>query len=158
MIFSVFVLWFCHLRHIELFISAVLFIRIAAIGTLASPRRAAVPRAVISAAAAAVFSPRRFGIIAALRPCSGFSVIIFAISGRTALTRLSVAAVILTVLPEMLRGFDEYRMLLYSIILIAVMLFKPSGLLGRYEISVPGLFMKLWNKLKHPKQKTTGEA
>ena len=70
----------------------------------------------------------------------------------------TVSATVLTVLPEMLRGFDEYRMLLYSIILIAVMLFKPSGLLGRYEISVPGLFMKLWNKLKHPKQKTTGEA
>ena len=80
------------------------------------------------------------------------------LGGMGSITGSIISATVLTVLPEMLRGFDEYRMLLYSIILIAVMLFKPSGLLGRYEISVPGLFMKLWNKLKHPKQKTTGEA
>ena len=84
--------------------------------------------------------------------------IMVGLGGMGSITGSIISATVLTVLPEMLRGFDEYRMLLYSIILIAVMLFKPSGLLGRYEISVPGLFMKLWNKLKHPKQKTTGEA
>ena len=84
--------------------------------------------------------------------------IMVVLGGMGSITGSIISATVLTVLPEMLRGFDEYRMLLYSIILIAVMLFKPSGLLGRYEISVPGLFMKLWNKLKHPKQKTTGEA
>ena len=84
--------------------------------------------------------------------------IMVVLGGMGSITGSIISATVLTVLPEMLRGFDEYRMLLYSIILIAVMLFKPSGLLGRYEISVPGLFMKLWKKLKHPKQKTTGEA
>lgn len=84
--------------------------------------------------------------------------IMVVLGGMGSITGSIISATVLTVLPEMLRGFDEYRMLLYSVILIAVMLFKPSGLLGRYEISVPGLFMKLWNKLKHPKQKTTGEA
>ena len=84
--------------------------------------------------------------------------IMVVLGGMGSITGSIISATVLTVLPEMLRGFDEYRMLLYSIILIAVMLFKPSGLLGRYEISDPGLFMKLWNKLKHPKQKTTGEA
>ena len=84
--------------------------------------------------------------------------IMVVLGGMGSITGSIISATVLTVLPEMLRGFDEYRMLLYSIILIAVMLFKPSGLLGRYEISVPGLFMKLWNKLTHPKQKTTGEA
>lgn len=84
--------------------------------------------------------------------------IMVVLGGMGSITGSIISATVLTVLPEMLRGFDEYRMLLYSVILIVVMLFKPSGLLGRYEISVPGLFMKLWNKLKHPKQKTTGEA
>ena len=37
-----------------------------------------------------------------------------------------IAAVILTVLPEMLRGADDYRMLLYSIVLIVMMLFNNS--------------------------------
>lgn len=38
-----------------------------------------------------------------------------------------IAAVVLTILPEMLRGADNLRMLLYSIVLIAMMLFNQSG-------------------------------
>ncbi len=37
-----------------------------------------------------------------------------------------IAAVILTVLPELLRGFSDYRMLIYSIVLIVMMLFNWS--------------------------------
>lgn len=37
-----------------------------------------------------------------------------------------VAAVILTVLPELLRGADDFRMLLYAIALIVIMLFNHS--------------------------------
>lgn len=41
-----------------------------------------------------------------------------------------VAAVILTLLPELLRGLNDYRMLMYAILLIAMMLFNssPSGM------------------------------
>ena len=37
-----------------------------------------------------------------------------------------IAAVILTVLPELLRGTDNLRMLLYAIVLIAMMIFNNS--------------------------------
>ncbi|MDR0221412.1 MAG: branched-chain amino acid ABC transporter permease [Lachnospiraceae bacterium] len=37
-----------------------------------------------------------------------------------------VAAVVLTLLPELLRGLDNYRMLIYSIVLVAMMLFNWS--------------------------------
>jgi len=37
-----------------------------------------------------------------------------------------IAAAILTVLPELLRGFSNYRMLIYSVVLIALMLFNAS--------------------------------
>jgi branched-chain amino acid transport system permease protein len=47
-----------------------------------------------------------------------------------------VAAGALTVLPELLRGFSEYRMVVYSLLLILVMVFKPSGLFGRYDFSL----------------------
>jgi len=47
-----------------------------------------------------------------------------------------IAAVVLTILPEALRDFADYRMLLYSIVLICVMLFRPTGLLGRSEFSL----------------------
>jgi branched-chain amino acid transport system permease protein len=39
-----------------------------------------------------------------------------------------IAAVLLTVLPEALRSFDQYRMILYSLLLIVIMLTRPQGL------------------------------
>ena len=47
-----------------------------------------------------------------------------------------VAASGLTILPELLRGFDKYRMVIYSLLLVIVMVFKPSGLFGRYDFSL----------------------
>ncbi|MCR5798635.1 MAG: branched-chain amino acid ABC transporter permease [Lachnospiraceae bacterium] len=38
-----------------------------------------------------------------------------------------IAAAILTVLPELLRGLSDYRMLIYSIVLIGMMLFNSSS-------------------------------
>ncbi len=42
-----------------------------------------------------------------------------------------VAAVLLTLLPELLRGFSEYRMIVYSLLIITLMLLRPQGLFGR---------------------------
>jgi branched-chain amino acid transport system permease protein len=51
--------------------------------------------------------------------------------GRTA--GVIVAAIILTVLPEFLRGVAEYRMIIYSLLIIILMMARPQGLftLGR---------------------------
>jgi branched-chain amino acid transport system permease protein len=38
------------------------------------------------------------------------------------------AAIILTILPETLRGFADYRMILYSLLIIGLMLLRPQGL------------------------------
>lgn len=46
--------------------------------------------------------------------------------GRTA--GVIVAAVVLTVLPELLRGFAEYRMILYSLLIVVLMMARPQGL------------------------------
>jgi branched-chain amino acid transport system permease protein len=46
--------------------------------------------------------------------------------GRTA--GVIVAAVVLTLLPELLRGFADYRMIIYSLIIIVLMLTRPQGL------------------------------
>ncbi len=46
--------------------------------------------------------------------------------GRTA--GVIVAAVLLTLLPEFLRGFAEYRMILYSLLIIVLMILRPQGL------------------------------
>jgi len=41
-----------------------------------------------------------------------------------------LGAILLTVLPEGLRGFAEYRMVIYSLLLIILMITRPQGLLG----------------------------
>ena len=39
-----------------------------------------------------------------------------------------LAAILLTVLPELLRGFADYRMIVYSLLIIGLMLLRPQGL------------------------------
>ena len=41
-----------------------------------------------------------------------------------------IGAIVLTILPESLRGFAEYRMVIYSLLLIILMITRPQGLLG----------------------------
>ena len=48
------------------------------------------------------------------------------LGGMTSLRGAMIAAVVLTVLPEMLRDLEDYRMLIYAIVLIAVMIFNQS--------------------------------
>ena len=44
---------------------------------------------------------------------------------------LSVAAALLTILPEVLRAVNDYRMLIYAILLIVMMIFNNSGIKTR---------------------------
>jgi branched-chain amino acid transport system permease protein len=46
--------------------------------------------------------------------------------GRTA--GVICAAVLLTLLPEFLRGFADYRMIIYSLLIIGMMMARPQGL------------------------------
>jgi len=39
-----------------------------------------------------------------------------------------IAAVLLTLMPEFLRGFAGYRMIIYSLMIIVLMLARPQGL------------------------------
>ena len=80
--------------------------------------------------------------------------IMVVLGGMGSITGSIVAAIVLTLLPELLRGFSEYRMLIYSVILICVMLFKPSGLLGQHELSLT----KILNKFRGKKAETKKEA
>lgn len=41
-----------------------------------------------------------------------------------------IGAVVLTVLPELLRGLAQYRQLIYGVLLVVLMMVKPQGLLG----------------------------
>jgi len=78
------------------------------------------------------------------------------LGGLGSVTGSIVAALGLTVLPEALRSFSQYRMLVYSLALIVVMIFKPSGLFGSYEFSLTKLLKHLTQKTQ-PKQKKDGK-
>jgi branched-chain amino acid transport system permease protein len=64
-----------------------------------------------------------------------FEIVVFVVlGGLGSLTGAALAAAALTAAPELLRGFGEWRMILYSLLLIAMMLVRPEGLLGRREL------------------------
>ena len=48
-----------------------------------------------------------------------------------------LAAIILTLLPEVLRPVKDYRMVIYSLMLIILMITRPGGLLGNRELTLP---------------------
>jgi branched-chain amino acid transport system permease protein len=56
------------------------------------------------------------------------------LGGAGSVTGSIFAAIVLTCLPEMLRFIADWRMVVYSLILIFMMLFRPTGLLGSKEV------------------------
>ncbi len=57
------------------------------------------------------------------------------LGGMGSITGSVIAAVVLTILPEALRNFAEYRMVFYALSLVLLMIFRPQGLLGTLEIT-----------------------
>ena len=70
--------------------------------------------------------------------------------GTGSITGAIFAAAVLTLLPEMLRSLSEYRMLVYSILLIVMMLTRPQGIFGGREVSLRGLFPRRRKELEAP--------
>jgi len=65
------------------------------------------------------------------------------LGGMGSFTGAILSAIVLTIIPELLRQFAEYRMIFYSLALIIVMIFRPEGLMGRKEFSITSLVYKL---------------
>lgn len=61
-------------------------------------------------------------------------VLLFVVLGGMGSMRGSIiAATVLTILPEMLRGLKDYRMLFYAIVLIVVMIFNQSPQVAQWR-------------------------
>ena len=58
------------------------------------------------------------------------------LGGMGSMTGSILAAYVLTYLQEFLRFLKDYRLIIYPLILIFVMLFRPQGLLGMKELSI----------------------
>jgi len=57
-------------------------------------------------------------------------VIMVSLGGLGSIAGAVLGAVVLTILPELFRGFAEYRMVIYALALILIMIYRPQGLLG----------------------------
>lgn len=61
-----------------------------------------------------------------------FEIIVMVILGGMGSLGGSIfAAAVLTVLPELLRSFPQERMILYAVLLVVLMLWRPQGLVGK---------------------------
>ena len=67
-----------------------------------------------------------------------------------------IAAAILTSLPLALQGLNEYRLIIYALLLIGVMIFKPSGLMGTYDFSLSHVMERLCGRVAGPSGKREG--
>jgi branched-chain amino acid transport system permease protein len=65
------------------------------------------------------------------------------LGGMGSISGAVLAAIILTLMPEVLRPVKDYRMVIYSLMLIILMITRPGGLLGSREISLSWLLKRL---------------
>jgi branched-chain amino acid transport system permease protein len=69
-------------------------------------------------------------------------VIMVVLGGMGSISGAIFAAIVLTLLPELLRAFSEFRMPIYALLLILMMIVRPQGLLGLKEIWELGPFRR----------------
>lgn len=62
-------------------------------------------------------------------------VIMVFFGGVNSLTGSTLGAFILSALPQMLRGLQNYRYVIYAVLVLLILNFKPSGLLGEWELT-----------------------
>ena len=66
-------------------------------------------------------------------------VIMVFFGGVNSLTGSTLGAFILSALPQVLRGLQNYRYVIYAVLVLIILNFKPSGLLGEWELSIRGI-------------------
>lgn len=86
-------------------------------------------------------------------------VVIVVLGGMGSMTGTIIAAVVFTYLQEWLRVFEDFRLVVFGLALVIVMIFWPKGLMGNKEFSIIGLINRVRNgnirniKIKLPGKK-----
>jgi branched-chain amino acid transport system permease protein len=87
-----------------------------------------------------IIQPVNFGFLKSI------DILIYVVlGGLGSLSGAIVATILLTIVSTFLQGYPETRMIIYSIVLITVMLYRPKGLMGTMEITD---YFKLWRGSK----------
>ncbi len=99
-----------------------------------------------------ILNPSSFGFMKSIE-----ILVMVVLGGMGSMVGSVLSATVLTAVPELLRAFSEYRMILYSLLLITVMIFKPSGLMGQYDFSLSRMLEHVFNQ-KPAREKTNSKA
>jgi branched-chain amino acid transport system permease protein len=77
-----------------------------------------------------IIQPTNFGFL------KSFDILILVVlGGLGSMSGAVIAAILLTIISTFLSNYPEVRMVIYSLLLIVMMLFRPQGLLGTKEIT-----------------------
>lgn len=79
------------------------------------------------------------------------SVVVF--GGLGSMSGTLVGTFVITLVTELFRPISQYRMFIYGAVLVGVMVFRPEGIMGQYEIG-PRLFRRLKEKFSGQKRET----
>jgi len=71
-------------------------------------------------------NPSQFGFLKSFE-----IVVMVVVGGMGSIGGVIVSATILTILPEALRAIAQYRMVIYALLLVVIMISRPQGLFGR---------------------------
>ena len=92
-----------------------------------------------------VMAPAKFGFMKSIE-----ILVMVVLGGMGSMLGSVISATVLTILPEALRAVSDYRMVVYAVVLILVMIFRPEGLLGDYDFSMSRVIERLLNHGKRP--------
>lgn len=92
-----------------------------------------------------VMAPAKFGFMKSIE-----ILVMVVLGGMGSMLGSVISATVLTILPEALRAVSDYRMVVYAVVLILVMIFRPEGLLGDYDFSMSRVIERLMNHGKRP--------
>ena len=79
-------------------------------------------------------------------------IIIVIFGGLGSISGSVLGALLLTILPEALRAFDQWRLVCYGLAVIIIMISRPEGLMGGYELTPSGL-KKLFKNIAAKRKK-----
>ena len=73
------------------------------------------------------------------------SVVVF--GGLGSMSGCLIGTTILTLVTELFRPISQYRMLIYGLVLVLVMVLRPEGIMGTSELT-PGYIKRLFSRKK----------
>ena len=76
--------------------------------------------------------------------------VIVVLGGLGSVSGSIIAAVLLAIISTFLQSFPELRMVIYALMLVVIMLFRPQGLMGSKEVSL-AIFSKFAGRFKSSK-------